>query len=594
MINRTTRLRWRRTVRQSRRQVEDIGLQAEEHLDRHFFRRLGRLIEVRRFVVTWLMLVILLGGGVILQTRALTDYYATLQPVPGGAFTEGILGSFTDANPLYATGVVDNSVSKLVFASLLKTDQNGKLVGDLASTWSSDDRGANYTVYLRDNLLWHDGQPLTADDVVFTYQTIQNPDAKSPLFGSWQGINVSAPNPHTVIFSLPSALSSFPYSLTTGIIPKHLLSNVPVTQLRSNRFNTLNPIGAGPFIWDRVEVTGGSPSTREEKIGLRAFGAYYDGTPRLNNLVLRSFHDASHMVDSFNKAELDAMVGLESLPKDLQHERFVHEYNVPLAGEVAVFLKTTDDILSDVKVRQAIVQSVNQPAVINAIGYPVVTANEPLLRHQLGYDGAVSQLPYDPAAANRLLDEAGWVKASNGVRYKGNKPLIFTVVTQDTDEYKKVGSNLKDQLYKVGVDVQLNLQSSADLQGTISRHDYDALLYAIAIGSDPDVFAYWHSSQADPHSPSRLNFSEYKSTPADRALEAGRTRADATIRAIKYRPFLEAWRNDAPAVVLYQPRFLYVSRVTIYNFTPRTLNDASDRFNNVNDWMIRQQKLPEG
>ena len=178
MIDRTTKLRWRRTLRRGRRQVEDIGLQAEDHIERHFFRRVSRLVEVRRFVVSWILLVLFLIGGVVFQVRSMANYYTALGPVPGGNFTEGVVGSFTDANPLYASGQVDSSVSKLLFASLLKIGQNGNLVGDLAYKWTVDARGVQYTLYLRDKLTWHDGKPLTAEDVVFTYQTIQNADAK--------------------------------------------------------------------------------------------------------------------------------------------------------------------------------------------------------------------------------------------------------------------------------------------------------------------------------------------------------------------------------------------------------------------------------
>jgi len=593
MIDRTTKLRWRRTVRQSRRQVQDIGLQAEEHLDRHFFSRVERLIDVRRFVASWVLLVVCLIGMLVLQVRALEGYYTTLQPVPGGYYTEGAVGSFTDANPLYATGLVDSSVAKLVFASLLKIDPNGNLTGDLARKWVTDDRNVQYTVTLRDNLTWHDGRPLTADDVVFTYRTIQNPDAKSPLFGSWQGIKIEAPNPHTVVFTLPSALASFPYSLTNGIVPKHVLETVPATQLRSARFNTVDPVGAGPFMWNRVEVSGNSPETREEKVGLKPFPNYYAGKPKLDQFVLRSFHDTKHLIDSFKNNELDAVVGLENVPDELRNRNNIVDYNVPLMGEVTVFLKTTSETFKDVKVRQAAVQSVDIPSIINSLGYPVASANQPLLKRQLGYDKSVPQLPRDITTANRLLDEAGWAKAADGMRYKNNKPLTFTLVSQNTVEYTKVSQRLQEQWKQIGMKVEVVLQQSSDFQGVISRHDYDALLYAIAIGPDPDVFAYWHSSQADPRAANRLNFSEYKSATADKALEAGRSRSDATLRTVKYKPFLESWRNDAPAVVLYQPRFLYISRGKVHNFTPRSLNDASDRFSNVSDWMIRQQKLPE-
>ena len=128
------------------------------------------------------------------------------------------------------------------------------------------------------------------------------------------------------------------------------------------------------------------------------------------------------------------------------------------------------------------------------------------------------------------------------------------------------------------------------MQDLIDNRDYDAILYGISIGVDPDVFAYWHSSQADPRATNRLNFSNYKSAVADRALEAGRSRVDVALRAAKYTPFLQSWSTDAPAQILYQPRFLYITNGQLFGFEPKTMNVAADRFNNVHNWKIIQAR----
>ncbi|MDB5186042.1 MAG: hypothetical protein JWL85_565, partial [Candidatus Saccharibacteria bacterium] len=167
--------------------------------------------------------------------------------------------------------------------------------------------------------------------------------------------------------------------------------------------------------------------------------------------------------------------------------------------------------------------------------------------------------------------------------------LKFRLYSQSMSEYAYVSQRLQSQWRAIGVDADVSLQPDDDLQTTIASHNYDALLYGISLGVDPDVFPYWHSSQADIRSSNRLNFSEYKSAAADKSLEAGRTREDA-LRAVKYKPFLEAWRNDAPAITLYQPRYLYVTRGTVHGFEPRTINAATDRFSNVQNWMIREDK----
>lgn len=591
MIDRTTKLRWRRRFRRRRHQVEDIGFQAEEQLERHFFKRLGRLADVRRFVISWILLFVLLIGGVIFQTTTLGNYYQSLQPVAGGTYTEGILGSFTNANPIYATGPVDSAVSRLIFGSLLKYDSNNKLVGDLAESWSLDAKETTYTVKLRDKLQWQDGADLTARDVVFTYQTIQDPDAKSPLLASWQGIKIESKDNRTITFTLPNALSSFPHSLTGGIIPAHILADTPAAQMRATRFNTVRPVGAGPFKWDAVELSEGSAVDRQGRIGLTPNEKYYGGSPKLSKYIIRFYANEKQMLASYENHELTAMSGIESLPDTFKTDDSIKQYNIPLTAQVMVFFRTSIDVLSDVKVRQALVQAVDHNNLIENLGFPVISSREPFLQGQPGYNPSITQLGYDSAKAGQLLTDDGWIVGKDGVRTKGGKQLTFKLYSQSTSEYAYVTQKLQSDWQKIGVKVDVILQPDSDLQNTVAYHAYEALLYGISLGPDPDAYAYWGSTQADERAVNRVNFSEYKSSTADKSLEGGRTRIDPALRTLKYKPFLESWRNDAPALALYQPRYLYVTRDTVYGFNPTTMNSTSDRYANVVNWMIRQEKV---
>lgn len=593
MIDRAAKLRLRRLLRSQRRQVEDLGVQAEEQLEQHFFRRLNRLVNVRRFVAGWLALFVLLVIAVVMQTASLSQYYQAIKPVPGGVYTEGILGSFTNANPLYAAGPVDASVSRLLFDGLLKYDEQNNLVGALAEKWTVDERGTTYTVTLRPNLTWHDGKPITADDVAFTYQTIQNPDAKSPLLISWQGIKVTALDERQVSFELPNVLASFPYSLTNGIVPKHLLADVPASQLRAVNFDTLEPVGSGPFKMEAIEVTGDTPETRQQQIALEPNTRYYAGNPKLQQYRIKSFLNEKSMIASFERQELNAMTGLEALPDVLAKSANVHEYSVPLTGQVGVFFRTSESVLQDVKLRQALVQATDRGSLLAGLGHPVIASNAPLLGSHLGYAKDATQLPFNRESANKLLDDAGWVRGQDGIRMKDGKPLTVRLFSRSTSEFVYVTQTLQKNWQEIGVRVEVVSQADADLQDTINKRDYDALVYGISLGPDPDVFAYWHSSQADIRSPSRLNFSDYSSSNADKALEAGRTRIEASLRAVKYRPFLDQWRTDAPAEMLYQPRYLYVTRGALYGFDSKVMNTATDRYTNVQNWMIREGKVTQ-
>lgn len=590
MIDQATKLRIRRKFKRRQRQIGDIGSQTEEKLDRHFFRRLGRLYEVRRFVVTWITLIVLLIGLTIVQTRSLSSYYQSVQPLPGGIYSEGMVGTYTNASPIFTIGEVDNSVSRLLFASLFSYDSNNNFVPELAKSLSVDQSGKVYTVVLRPNLKWSDNEPLTADDVIFTFSTIQNPDVKSSLFSSWSGVKVSKVDDSTINFTLPGVLASFKYSLDVGIMPKHILKDVSAETLRSSDFNTINPVGSGPFKWHGVVVKGDNSETREQTISLSSNPNYFKGKPKLNEFVIHTFQSDERMVNAFKKNEITAMAGLSSLPDDLESSISLAKTNIPMTGAVMAFLNTTKDPLTDVHIRTGLTQATDRQEIINMLANPSVGVNAPFLRSMLGYDKSIVQKPFDVSAANAALDASGWAMGSDGIREKNGNKLTLTLNTLNTLEYANVAHQLSDQWRSVGVLTDVTALSQDELEAAIAGRTYDVLLYAISMGVDPDQFAYWHSSRADVLAKPRLNLSNYKSKTADASLEAGRTRLDPVLRAAKYKPFLTAWRDDSPAVALFQTHYLYITHSTVFNFNAKILNLPSDRYSNIVNWMIRSER----
>jgi ABC-type transport system substrate-binding protein len=256
-----------------------------------------------------------------------------------------------------------------------------------------------------------------------------------------------------------------------------------------------------------------------------------------------------------------------------------------------VFFKTSGGILGDTQVRQALVRATNVPGIVNSLGYSTRLVREPLLMGQLAYDPSLGQAGFDLNGARHMLDADGWLVGKNGVRSKNGQALTFTLSASDTSEYTSVARQLQHQWQQLGVKLQIQLQDAADFQNTVTYHTYDAVLYGISIGVDPDVFVYWDSSQADVRSANRLNLSEWKNSAADAALEAGRTRLDPTLRVIKYKPFLQAWQQDAPALGLYQPRLLYLTEGPVAGLDDHAINNVTDRFDNVQNWEIREAKV---
>lgn len=589
-LSKQTKQRLKRRLNRQRGDALALSAQADQKIERLLIRRFDKLVSVRRFVGLWiaLFLVLILTG--IYQARSLSVYYQTLQPAPGGLYTEGIIGSFTNANPLYATGAANAAVSHLVFSGLFKYDINNQLVGDLAQNYSLNEAQTRYTVHLKHNLKWQDGTPFTADDVVYTYKTIQNIEAQSPLYASWQGITVSKQGKYTVNFDLPNALSDFPYSLTNGIVPAHLLKDLPPEQLRSAPFNT-SPIGTGPFVWKFIEVIGSSKADQQQRISLAAFDNYQAGRPKLDGFNLITFSDDQHMISAFQAKQINAMSGLENLPEQLKDDKNLRVYVTPLTTEVMSFFNNSGTILSDANVRRALVEGTDRRNLATLFDEPVRLADSPLLKGQLGYDPALTEPAYNLADANQLLDKAGWTRDNNGQRHKNGQALAFSLSAQDTPNYAKTAQYLQQQWAKLGVQLQVRYFDRDELQASIiGNHDYDVLLYGVSIGVDPDVYAYWDSSQAAITSQGHLNLSEYKSKAADQAIEAGRTRSDPTIRAVKYKAFLTQWTKDLPAMALYQPNYLYISRGPVFNFKRQAANSSGDRYYNVDNWMVRQKR----
>lgn len=562
-----------------------ISRRASLSIDSNVFSRFDHLVDVRRFVASWLLFWVLLIGITTWQLTALAGYFQTLEPVPGGIYNEGILGSLTNVNPIYATSEVDTSLSRLTFAGLLSYNGQNQLVDCLASSYQVNSTGKVYTVNLKPNLTWQDGKPLTAADVVYTFDTIQNPDAQSPLYSSWQGIKVQALNPHSVSFTLPNPLASFPYQLTVGILPEHILQKVPIEELRAATFNTDNPIGAGPFKWSGIEVNGTTPSSANVQIALTPFSNYALGKPKLGEFIVHAYASKNQLVQAFSSGQLTAVAGLNEVPKQIRTMAGVKIHNIILTAGNYVFFNTQNNILSDVNVRRALVLASNPNAIVSQLGYPTLPVNEPLLIGQLAYNPKYAQVTNDLTKAQSILSSDGWQPSKNGIRMKNNQPLSLNLVTTDTPINNLVVNILKKQWQALGVQINPVLESAETYSTTLQDHNYDMTLDGISIGIDPDVFVYWDKSQFDPRS-TNLNLSEYDSATASAALEAGRTRLNPALRVIKYQPFLSAWQSDAPALGLYQPRALYITFQRVYGLSAHVTNSQAGRYNNVQNWEI--------
>lgn len=553
-----------------------------KHVDKYLKKRVKRIVGVRRFMVGWLFLVIFLCATTFAGYLQIKHGQQVNVPASGGTYTEGSLGSINNLNPLFSSGVVDDSAARLMFSSLLVHDQEGKLIPDLAESFKVGKDSQSYDVKIRKSVQWQDGRPLTADDVVYTIRTIQNPETRSTLFASWQGVKVRALNQYTVRFELPAPFAPFLEALTVPILPKHLLSEIKPSRLRTTGFNT-SPVGSGPFVFQALRNDG-----KEQQIEMSRNNHYFRGAPRLERFILHTYPDESKLKEALQRREITAAVDLKSEDViQLASDKALTLNDIPLTSGVFAFFKTSSPILSDTNVRTALADAVNRQAILEMFKARYTPLKTPLLPNQIGYDRRFEQKT-DIKQANKLLDSIGWKKLKTDYRTKAGTPLELTLVTINSPEYTQVAHMLEEQWAAVGVTIKSQFLTAEQLQqNALAAHSYDVLLYGISLGFDPDNYVYWHSSQARTGG---LNLSEWRSSRADSSLEVARTRLEPILRTARYQTFLDEWHKSTPAVALYQPRLSYLYHQNATNILPRVIGDATDRYVDVQLWTVNTRR----
>lgn len=558
------------------------------HAHKFIVRRIVNLREVRRHALGWLLLVAALSGVAFWQGGIAAGQYTVNAAAEGGVYTEGVFGALDNLNPLYASTPAERSASRLLFANLLTYDDKNDLVGELAEHWQADSAGRVYTLQLRANAKWQDGLPITADDVVFTFNLIKDADTRSALYAGWRNIGVEKVDNVTVRFTLPVSYAAFTSSLVVGILPQHILKDVHPSEMRTAPYNRSPTVASGPFQFQ--DLSNIDAKKTHYLLRMTANQKYMLGAPKLTGFQLHAYKDSENMPQAFNSQEI-ASFSDASLTQigALGNNSNLTRIDTPLFNGVYAFLKTDSPYLGDLKVRQALQFATNQGSILKLFNNKVQDLRGPLLPGQLGYRPEVGQPGYDLEHAKQLLDAAGWSLGPNGKRQKDGQPLRLRVVTVNSGNYPTIAEEVMRQWAQLGVEFDSLVVKPEDVQqNVIIPRAYDVLVYEVAIGRDPDVYAYWHSSQATALG---LNLSDYKSAKVDDELDSARTRLDPALREAKYRLFAQQWATDAPAIGLYRPALTYIQNKNVVTFTQRPLVDATDRYFNIHNWASEHTTL---
>jgi peptide/nickel transport system substrate-binding protein len=512
-------------------------------------------------------------------------------PDYGGTLTEGVIGTPRFINPLLATSDIDKDLTSLMYSGLLKVNSSGGLSNDLAESYTISDDGLVYTFTLRDNIYFHDGIRVTADDVVFTVEKAEETALKSPKEASFAGVRVARIDDKTISFTLKQAFSPFIQNLTLGILPRHIWKDVSNEEFAFSQFN-IKPVGTGPYQIDTITYSGsGLPS----EYHLKAFKKYSLGEPYITHLVIKSYQNEKDEIAAYKDGNIDSLHSIS--PKDLPQVKVSDDEIAlsPLPRIFGVFFnQNIAPVLVYKEVRQALEAATDKQAIVDSVlgGYGE-TIDSPVPVKQIVKNVSTTNENDRITKAKAILTKAGWKQNSSGLFEKkdktGTATLSFSISTGNAPELKEAAYLLQQQWQKIGAIVEVKVFEISDLnQNIIKPRKYDALLFGEIVGRDEDLYPFWHSSQRNTPG---LNIALYTNLKADKALENIRATNDPLDQQKYFDTLNKEIKNDVPAVFTYSPYFIYIVPKSIKNVSLGTLTEPKDRWSDVNKWYIETNNV---
>lgn len=493
-------------------------------------------------------------------------------------FTEAMIGTPGYLNPLYAGDDNARDIDALVYQGLTRIGPDQQPAPLLARDVKASPDARSFEVKLRTGVLWADGQPFNADDVMFTVAALQDAGYTAPEAANWRGVVAKRAADDEVDFKLAAPDAAFPSLLRIGILPSHLFRGHDPSAITASAYSAAKALGTGPFMVDSISADRGT-------VRLKA-NPHADPAPKLDAFVFQRYSSLADAAAALTRGEVDGLGGLAA-PEVAGLGRSVARLHEQRSFSFSAMLFGDDPQLASPAVRRALNQAVDRGALVHRVlaGHadPSQTSIPP---SDWAYStAAAARYPYDPGAAAAALDAAGWSFPAQGVvREKDGRQLAVTLVVAADFPDRQVADLLRSQLGRIGVQVTVETVSAKDL---LSRHivirSYQAALVSLDNGPDPDQFAFWHSSEkAFP-----LNFSSLpKQSFIDKDLEDGRATSDRDARLAAYGDLQSLLADAAPALFLYEPHYEYAVSPRVAGVRLNATVDAADRFEYVTDWSL--------
>ena len=556
------------------------------HTKKIFFGRFENLSNVRKIVISWICVVSILILSVGIFRGLSVENYSENIFYRGGTYSEGILGEVKTLNPLFTSTNTERSFEQIAFSRIYDIDETGNLKGDLAESVSTSDNYKNFKIKMRNNAVWSDGRKITANDVIFTIKLLREQSINPSGFKAWKNVEISKNSDYEFSVKVPSSSSSVLYSFNFSILPEHILKDIQIEKIRESAFSK-NPITSGAFNFKSVQNDGDKTT-----ISLVKNKRYYKGEAYIDNFDIVAFKDEAKLKNALISGEIVASPSLKISEFSESERDKLKSRETNVNRGIYAFLNNSDSVLKDLKVRKAIQTGVDIPKVRKEMEF-VDKLDFPTLNQFLNTKD-LSIPKYDFDQAQKILDEAGWKKNSNGILEKDGKTAILNIATTSVYNYKKAAEEIESQLKKLGFDAKLTVidkddKTGAFVQSILQPRNYSILVYEIDLGADPDIYAFWHSSQSGQRG---LNFSNYNDAVADDLLLNSRTAPSSNEKKLQITKFTQRWLANSVAIGLGQTKTSYVFRKSVQPYSVNnTFVTELNRYADVIYWSASKSTL---
>lgn len=549
------------------------------------FKYLSFLLNFREKLVLKLLilLVLITSGFFIYKGLSLINEI----PVNGGSYTEGIVGKIKYLNPVLASSNnVDMDIDQLIYSGLFKFN-NRTLENDIVESYTVSDDQKTYTFKIKPNVFWHDGKALTTEDILYTVNLIKNPSFRSPLYLNLKTVKIEKTNDLEFKMELEKPSSPFLSTLTFGILPKHIWEDINYIEFPLSEFN-LKPIGSGPYKFKSISKSkqGVIKSYTVEKNT-----KYFEKEAYINEITFKFLNDEDEIVTAMQDKKIDGANYISYNNLSLLNNKSFNFYPLYLPQYEAIFInQSLNDLLKEKYIRQVLYYGINKSEIIDKV-YDGNAENveSPFLKDMIGYNADFKNYEFNPQKALEILAENGWKRnPTTTLMEKDGKTIEFTITAIDNADSEELTEILKTQFYNLGISIKIDLIDEQLIkEDIIKTRNYDLLLYGEVVGADPDIYAFWHSSQIK--NPG-LNLSMYSNSTVDTEIEKARQTNNEDERKKSYLRISEQIKEDVPAIFLVNPAYNYVVSDKVKGVNEKNITSASNRFENIENWYIKTRK----